>query len=552
MSAYLGKKLELIEMRISNIENRLEIKYIENSNVSTNESDHANLAPSKEKESTSAERNPFGNAEKWLGIVAVICFVLAAGFIIKLSIDSGWITNERRIGLAVVFGISLVTCGIWFLDSNSGYSGFLAAGGIIVLYSSNFAALHYYSLISFGLAMASSVIISGLCLWVYTKTKHPIYAITASVGSYISPVLLSFDVGSDFSFYYFVMCSIIFSLISIRLKARLLAILSSYLAILMSSIIDVEINQDAAFISIILAINFVIFSLGTYLHTKYNNLPLTESEASSFIPVLLLFYAMEYYLINNTYPGLAPWVCLCFAGFLIGLYLLAQKHFLAGDGAKLVVVIFSTIILVHSFYMNLIPDNLRSWILVIFMVNIAFNPSGDLKKSDSKILQVPLIAATIILIVEYISIISDLLNPESLKSQVLVIASFASFWMVIIRAKQSSFGDAILFAAHLLAIIGLYRFAENANSFVVSSLWLFYALFVIVLGFLRQDKSMAKSALFVLAFAAGKVLLYDAAHAPTVLRISCLILTGVVFYICGILLRKISTFAVYKNNNSPS
>ncbi|MDD5586842.1 MAG: hypothetical protein PHY92_07810, partial [Alphaproteobacteria bacterium] len=34
---------------------------------------------------------PEATQGNWLGIIAVVCFVLAAGFIIKLSIDSGWL-----------------------------------------------------------------------------------------------------------------------------------------------------------------------------------------------------------------------------------------------------------------------------------------------------------------------------------------------------------------------------------------------------------------------------------------------------------------------------
>ena len=49
-----------------------------------------------------------------------------------------------------------------------------------------------------------------------------------------------------------------------------------------------------------------------------------------------------------------------------------------------------------------------------------------------------------------------------------------------------------------------------------------------------------KSAMLVLGFAAGKALLYDAASAPTTIRILCLLLTGAALYGSGFLIRKIS------------
>ncbi len=77
----------------------------------------------------------------------------------------------------------------------------------------------------------------------------------------------------------------------------------------------------------------------------------------------------------------------------------------------------------------------------------------------------------------------------------------------------------------------------------MSASWLIYAVAVMVLAFARRDEVMAKSALIVLALAAGKALLYDAAAAPTVVRILCLLLTGVVLYGCGLLMRRIGSWS---------
>lgn len=47
-----------------------------------------------------------------LPILAVICFGLAGVFIVKLAIESGWLTAERQWGLLALFGMALVvtTC----------------------------------------------------------------------------------------------------------------------------------------------------------------------------------------------------------------------------------------------------------------------------------------------------------------------------------------------------------------------------------------------------------------------------------------------------------
>lgn len=86
----------------------------------------------------------------------------------------------------------------------------------------------------------------------------------------------------------------------------------------------------------------------------------------------------------------------------------------------------------------------------------------------------------------------------------------------------------------------LYQLTEDVSSLAVSASWLFYAVAVMGFAFIRKDELMAKSALLVLAFAAGKALLYDAASAPTTIRIFCLLLTGAVLYGCGFFMRRIA------------
>ncbi len=84
----------------------------------------------------------------WLGIIGVLCFVLAAGFIIKLSIETGWLTPARQIGIAVLFGLSLIAVGFRLMKSDRGYASLLPAAGIVVLYLSAFAGHLLYQLVT--------------------------------------------------------------------------------------------------------------------------------------------------------------------------------------------------------------------------------------------------------------------------------------------------------------------------------------------------------------------------------------------------------------------
>src|SRR5687768_14691510 len=56
------------------------------------------LAPS-----APAARSPYGMSHL-LAVVAVLCFVLAACFVVKLAVESGWLDRERQWALLVLFG----------------------------------------------------------------------------------------------------------------------------------------------------------------------------------------------------------------------------------------------------------------------------------------------------------------------------------------------------------------------------------------------------------------------------------------------------------------
>ncbi len=537
-------RLHSIESRLSEIEKCLGLPEKE---YTTSVNDPGAQSPATSvKEAPSPLVPSEENAGNWLGIVAVICFVLAAGFIVKLSIESGWLTPTRQIGLAALLGLSLIVIGFALMKTYREYASLLPGAGIIVLYLTTFAAHRYYSLISFEVAIALVSLVSGLCIWLYAQIKHDIYAITAATGAYLAPLILDLSTDAEFSLYYFLLCSIAFAFISIWVQSRTLTLISAYLAICMSAIVGFDIHQDM-FVACVLAINFLVFALGTYLYTTQSHIPLSEQEAWSFLPVLLAFYAMEYYFIDRIQPGLAPWISLGFAGILIGLYLSARKYFPDNLGSQSLVLAFTTIVCFHSVYIELLPVNARSWLFVAIMFSFAFLPFKTSAQTRSGPLVIPLFAVLAILAIEYLTMLFYLFDKDESSWLIVSFAAFASLWAAITKAQngvseQNKYGTALLGAAHLLAVLGLYRLTTDMGSLAVSASWLFYAVGVMAFAFSRKDEVMAKSALFVLAFAAGKALLCDAASAPTIVRILCLLLTGAVLYGCGLLMQKIASW----------
>lgn len=488
-----------------------------------------------------------GAAGNWLGVVAVICFMMAAGFIIKLSLDSGWLTPVRQIGIAAMLGFGLIGAGLALMESDREYASFLPAAGVIALYAAVFGAHRLYGLITLENAVALSVGVSGVCIWLYTRVREDIYPVTAAAGSYCAPVVLGLGAASAFSVYYYLVCSLAFAVISIWVRSRTLTTVAAYLAMMLTAFTGLGLGRDSLIV-VMLALNFLALSGGVYLYTVNNGEPLTEGESMALLPALLFFYAMEYFFVDRLLPGMAPWFSLGFAGLMLALYLAAKQKFPEGKvGSGTMVLAFVTVVCFHSFYLELLPKDGRPWLFVGIVVGLCFLPQGAFGGTGKAgPLRIPAFGVLAVLLLELLSMTSRLLAGAEGNWLAVSVFSVAALWILIAFRGDEFEGTGgyapLLGAAHLLAVLALYRLTKDEGSLYVSISWLVYATAIIGFACSRRDSEMARSAVFVLAFAAAKALLYDAAAAPTVVRIVCLLLTGAALYGSGFFLRRISAW----------
>ena len=531
----VGVRLGAIETRLSRIEEALKLPPLA--------APAAAVAPAAPKPAAPTPPRMEFKPGNWLGIIAVICFVLAAGFIVKLSIESGWLTPARQIGLAGLLGFALIAAGLALLRTDRSYASLLPGGGVVVLYLTTFAAHWLYGLIGFQPAILMTACVSGICVFLYTEIKHEAYAITAAVGAYISPVILGLGSAEVFSLYYFVLCSVAFATISIWLRTRALILVSAYLALFMSGAIAIGIDGQEKLLAVLLALQFVIFTAGTVAYTVLHKTPMREAEAWMALPVLILFYAFEYVLLHEIAAPLAPWISLGFAALLVALYFAARSLIAEGLSSRSLIMAFATIVVFHSGYLVLWPDAYKPYLLAPIVLGLAFTP-GELRwGSHWKPAAIPAIALLVVAAIAYVTIVTDL--AENRGTTVLPgILGFVAMWTALALAPKlrhrTANGHLLLGAAHVLAVLGSYYLTQDISSLAVSASWLAYAVAVLAFAYVRKDKVMAQSALFVLGFAAGKALLFDAANAPTLVRIFCLLLTGVVLYGCGLFIRRVN------------
>ena len=543
------ERLRRIELRMESLEKALNLLLVETGRVDAPvqkpPTPSIPLAPTQRTKPQHPHKPEIASGNL-LGVIGIICFILAGAFIVKLAIESGWLTPERQEGLAALFGFSLIGAGFWLLKEDRAYASLLPGAGIVVLYLTALAAHVWHGLFSFQVSLGLIVLISQLSIWIYTKIKHDIYPLAAAVGAYLAPLLLGIESQADFTLYYYVVCSIAFSYIAIWLETRTLAIVASYLAIGATMWLGTTIKNYPVLV-VAMPLHFFIYALGALLQTIDLKKPLSQREAWSFFPVLLLFYAGEYNFIHILAPSLAPWVSLSFAGFLIAVYF-ASKRILkdaalhSGD----LIAAFAAVVLFHAVYLELLRDAIRPWLFPAIIIGLTFRRFSVERASGKNV--IPALAVGVILLSEFLRIAFHVLTGGSDNSWILLaLLSTAALFSFYLNPRneaegRGTFGAAVLGAAHVLALLGLYRLMDENGSLAVSGAWLAYAVMVMTLGFWQKDSVLAKSALLALTLAAAKALLYDAASAPTVVRIVCLLLTGAVLYACGFALRKISSW----------
>ena len=119
--------------------------------------------------------------------------------------------------------------------------------------------------------------VSALCIVLYTRIQHDFYALTAAAGAYLGPVALDLHAATDFSLYYFLLCSAAFAVISIWLRSRRLTIVASYLAVLLTGLIGAYLKADI-FAAEMLTLHFLIFAAGSYFHSAHTREPLSAGS----------------------------------------------------------------------------------------------------------------------------------------------------------------------------------------------------------------------------------------------------------------------------------
>ncbi len=150
----------------------------------------------------------------WFGGAALI---LAGFYLVKFSIEQGWLNPTVRVFLGGAFGLSLVFAGAWVRRNDSAPNSLriaqsLMGAGIAVLYGSLFAATTLYELIPSFLGFGAMAALTFAALVLSLRHGPPI-ALLGMIGGFLTPAMIQSGNPSAptlFLYLYFVLAGFLF------------------------------------------------------------------------------------------------------------------------------------------------------------------------------------------------------------------------------------------------------------------------------------------------------------------------------------------------------
>ena len=485
--------------------------------------------------SSHAQKNPINV----LPLLAVICFAMAGIFIVKLAIDSGWLNAFRQWSLLTLFGLSLCSGGIWLTKIEKNYRSYLASAGLIILYLAAYSGSNYFyiyeSIIS--LVLAGAISFAGMYLLNFYQLER--FSLIIAVGTYLAPIFLDKSVDFIQQSGFFLIWAAVFSRMSTFLKSRPLTLTGAYLGLGVFLHLHKEVDPyNALEVILVQSLQFMIYAAGIAFYSMKNNSPLSKNEATAYLPLLLFFYGTSYYLLNIYSSQLAPWISLGFCVFIYLLYFVAKSQ-LKNIESRDLVYSFLSVVIFHSGYMGLLPDEAKSWMIPLLILAKYFS---ETQMNNKTLPQSIKIMFSVIGAFEFFRLCFTLLTQTSLSLLPQSFATIAIGIFYYLKRSENLKDNELIYLSlvHVLCVLALYRISYEYGSLAVSALWGSYSIIILVFGYLKKNKIVAKSSTVVLTATCLKALVYDVSNAPSGIRIFTLLLTGAILYGAGYLFQKIN------------
>jgi uncharacterized membrane protein len=495
---------------------------------------------------------------RWVGWAAISLILFATAFFLKYAFDNRWIGELGRVSIGIIFGIGMCVAGFRYRKRGwRVFSQILTAGGIVLLYLSNYAAFGYYHLVGQKTAFVFLVILIAEAAALALTYNAPAIAIMALLGGFLNPLLLHSDRDQYRSFFAYLVVLDVGALALLKHWRGLSSV--AYFGTQLLFWIWYNENyhpQKRAAVLVFQTAVFLIFLLAHLGRDLIRREPATIEDALLLVVNPFVFFATAYQLLNPTHHD---WMGV----FAIGMALLYA-------GAAKVLITRSTsnrreilllIAIALTFVTIAIPIQLRSnWITLAWAVEGLAILWAAL---EVRSLRLRAHAFVLFGLAFFKLVLWDTpygFRPKFIPvfnryflTSLAVIACFAGAAYLYQRAVEKKLvrSQAPRLILGLLAAIALWflisiethtffigralaeRIPQNADhqrwlgQMALSVVWAMYAGTLAALGFIRRAAAFRWASLVLFAFTIVKAMLVDIARLQQLYRIIVLAVLGV-------------------------
>lgn len=484
----------------------------------------------------------------FLAAIAGFCLLLAAVLMIRLAIESGWLTPARQVWITALFGSLCVATGFISSARDRRYLSILPGLGIAILNLAVYGAAFVHNLVEPTTAALAISVISLLCLGLYAALAEDLYIIYAALGTHAGAILLGGSATDPRTpLFLLVVWNLIFARLAVHAESRRLVSVLAYCGF--ATVYFVGHGANVVPAAYTQAILFAIYFFATLRFSGRHGRPLSASEAWALFPPLLVFYITEYSWLSTILGAITPYLFLGLAGLVWFAYVSAAKNMRAPLESGRLVYVFLAGTVLHAFFFQIVPDAAKP--IVGLLISGAILLRRDRLDFGGDHLGLQLLAILTGL-GGFLMALFDIGAHETRFAILNGVAYGVGLLYYALsdtgRKGETQIRDFAAVLAHLQWMTALYRAREflgviDTLSLVVTVLWVVYAFVVFGIGWTRRFAWVCRSCLFILAFCILKLMVYDVWSQPAIVRIVSLAGLGIALYVFGFLLRKVSTWS---------
>jgi uncharacterized membrane protein len=495
---------------------------------------------------------------RWVGWAAVVVILFATAFFLKYAFDNRWIGELGRVSIGIAFGIGMSLAGFRYKEKGwRVFSQILTAGGIVLLYLSNYAAFGYYHLVGQKTAFAFLAILVAEAAALSLVYSAPAIAIMALVGGFLTPLLLHSDRDQYRSFFVYIFV----------LDAGALALLKHWRGLSSVAYFGTQLlfwiwydqnyhHQKRGAVLVFQTAIFLLFLLAHLGRELWRRESATLEDALLLLVNPFVFFATTYALLKTTHND---WMGVFAIGMAL-LYAGAAKILLSRSaGSRREILLLIAVAL--TFVSVAIPIQLRSnWITIAWAVEglAILWAALEIRSARLRAHAFTLFGLAFVKLLfwdtpyGYRPAFTPVFNRYFLSS-LAVIACFLGAVYLYQRASERKLIEAPItkLAIGLCAAVAFWllisiethtyftgralaeRIPENAahqrwlGQMALSVLWAAYAAALAAVGFMRRIAAIRWASLALFALTVIKAMLVDVAQLQQLYRIIVLFVLGI-------------------------